>query len=149
MIYSASLSNHITHLQLVLECLQSNQFFVKLSKCHFCQTSIEYLSHIVDAKGVHADPKKIEAMVNWPTITNLKQLRGFLGLTGYYRRFVRGYVAIAAPLTELLKKDAFCWSQATESAFQALKHAMSDAPVLHLPNFELPFIIETDASNVG
>lgn len=149
LIYSASVSDHVYHLQLILGCLQSNHFYVKLSECQFCQSSIEYLGHIVDSHGIHADQKKVAAMLEWPPITTVKQLRGFLGLTGYYRRFVRGYAAMAAPLTELLKKDAFCLPNEAESAFLALKKAMSHAPVLRLPDFELPFIIETDASNVG
>ncbi|KAH9646382.1 hypothetical protein KPL70_024860 [Citrus sinensis] len=111
--------------------------------------NIEYLGHIVSSSGVKADPHKLVVMSNWPTPSTTKQLRGFLGLTGYYRRFIKGYASIAAPLTDLLRKDCFHWSSAADTAFAALKQAMSAAPVLRLPDFQLDFVIETDASNVG
>ena len=107
------------------------------------------MGHIVSAFGVRADPQKIKAMVHWPHPQTTKQLRGFLGLTSYYRRFIRGYASLAAPLTDLLCKDAFKWTQATAEAFENLKRAMVEAPVLRLPDFDSEFILETDASNVG
>ena len=93
------------------------------------------------------DPNKIQAMLEWPNPKNIKQLRGFIGLTGYYRKFIRNYAAIAIPLTNLLKKDAFTWDDATQNSFYALKKKMTEAPVLSMPDFNLPFELETDASN--
>lgn len=136
-------------MELVLTCLQHNCFYVKLSKCLFCQESIEYLGHIVSSKGVHADPDKLAAMEKWPIPVSVKQLRGLLGLIGYYRHFIANYATIAAPLTYLLRRDSFCWSEEATTAFIDLKHAMMAAPVLSLPDFSKDFIIETDASNVG
>ncbi|MCI43430.1 hypothetical protein A2U01_0064667, partial [Trifolium medium] len=103
----------------------------------------------VTGQGVSMDKDKVQAVLNWPTLINVKQLRGFLGLTGYYRRFIQSYPKIASPLTDLLKKEAYKWDDKAEQAFQQLKLAMTTAPVLALPNFKLPFILETDASGVG
>lgn len=110
---------------------------------------MEYLGHLVSTGLLKVDPAKLEAMVAWPVPTNIKQLRGFLGLTGYYHRFIANYSIIAAPLTELLKKDSFLWSDTANTAFNNLKTAMSTAPVLSLPDFDKPFCIETDALDVG
>ncbi|MCH85308.1 hypothetical protein A2U01_0006152, partial [Trifolium medium] len=120
----ASLEDHLQHLELVLNCLLANTFYVKLSKCLFYQESIEYLGHIVSSQGVHVDPSKLEAMVKLPIPTTVKQLRGFLGLIGYYHRFIANYASIATPLTDLLRHDAFAWTDSAASAFTALKQAM-------------------------
>lgn len=108
-----------------------------------------YLGHIVEAGVVKADPEKIQAMVDWPTLANLKQLRGFLGLMGYYRHFIRGCAGIAIPLIDLLRHDNFHWMPKAVAAFLELKQAMTSAIVLQLPNFDMEFIVEADASNVG
>ena len=149
MVYSATVEEHFGHLEQVLFCLQFHQFFVKLSKCLFCQEVIDYLGHIVSAFGVLSDPQKIEAMVRWPPPQTTKQFRGFLDLTGYYRLFICSYASLTVPLTDLLCKDAFKWTQAIAEAFEALKRAMVEAPVLRLSDFDSEFILETDASNVG
>ena len=101
------------------------------------------------SQDVSADPKKLSAMKEWPFPTTVKALHGFLGLTGYYRKFIHQYSQIVAPLTALLKKKAFVWSLQAEEAFQALKVAVCQPPVLALPNFSKPFTIECDASGIG
>ncbi|GJV01669.1 retrotransposable element Tf2 [Tanacetum coccineum] len=110
---------------------------------------MEYLGHVISAEGVSTKTNKIKAMQAGPIPSNLKQLRGFLGLTGYYRRFIKGFASLSRPLTQLLKKNAFKWSPEAQDTFEELKKAMIEALVLGLPDFNEPFIIETDALGVG
>ena len=107
---------------------------------------MEYLDHIVPHEGVKIDPKKIKAIKEWKVRKTIKQLRGFLGLTGYYRKFVKNYGRIVAPLTTLLKTDAFSWTPEATKAFERLKEAMCQAPVLVMSDFTKTFIVECDAS---
>ncbi|WVZ11913.1 hypothetical protein V8G54_016443 [Vigna mungo] len=135
------------HLQaLVFEILEHNQFYLQPQKCSFFQSQISYLGHIVANGGVSPDPAKIQAMVQWPTPSCTKELRGFLGFTGFYRKFVRGYTAIAQPLTDLLKKGNFTWSSTAQQAFDKLKSAMTSTTVLSLPDFSKTFYVQTNAS---
>jgi hypothetical protein len=149
LVYSKTWQEHLKHLAAVLQVLQDHQLFVKLSKCSFGVSEIEYLGHVVSGQGVSMDREKIQAVLDWPPPKNIKQLRGFLGLTGYYRRFIQSYAKLASPLTDLLKKEAYVWSVQAETAFHQLKSAITSAPVLALPDFAKPFILETDASGVG
>jgi hypothetical protein len=104
LIYSKTWQAHVTHVDQVLQLLVDHQLFLKRSKCAFGVSEVEYLGHIVSHDGVHVDPKKIEVMKDWPHPKTLKSLRGFLGLTSYYKKFIRNYGKIASPLTTLLKK---------------------------------------------
>ena len=124
--------------------------FIKRNKCAFALTELEYLGHVISAKGVATDKHKIQAILEWPVPTNLKSLRGILGSTGYYRKYIAHCGVLAQPLTHLLKKGVlFQWGPAYQTAFEQLKQAMSSAPVLALPDFKFPFAVETDASNTG
>lgn len=105
LIYSHTLEEHVHHVQLVLETLANHQFVVKASKCEFAKTQLEYLGHLILAEGVATEPSKIATVKAWPVPKTVKQLRGFLGLTGYYRRFICQYGLISRPLTQLLKKN--------------------------------------------
>jgi len=150
LVYSKTWESHLVHLGQVLQLLLTDQWHIKLSKCAFAQQQIAYLGHVICNKGVSTDPAKVEAVKSWPVPTNCKELRGFLGLAGYYRKFVKHFGMIAKPLTELLKKGVpFVWTQDHSVAFYTLKQSLCSAPVLALPNFEIPFAIECDASEYG
>ena len=149
LVYSPTLQDHVIHLEKVLSKLREHKLYMKRSKCSFAQHQLEYLGHIISDQGVSTDPAKTAAMMQWPIPTTVTEVRGFLGLTGYYRKFVKHYGLIAKPLTQLLKKKQFCWSPDAQQAFDNLKQAMSTTPVLTLPDFNVPFVVETDASEIG
>ena len=132
-----------------MEILQTHQLFIRRDKCQFGQDTICYLGHVISRHGVAMDLEKISAMVKWPTPSSVKALRGFLRLTGYYRKFIQGYGSIAGPLTQLLIKDAFEWIDLAKNGFPTLKQAMTTCPVLALPYFNKPFVMECDASGAG
>jgi hypothetical protein len=121
---------------------------IKLSKCSFAQNQVSYLGHVISAQGVATDPNKVSAIASWPSPQNVKELRSFLGLAGYYRKFVKHFGIISRPLTNLLKKHTiFVWTTTHEQAFSTLKGCLVSAHVLSFPNFTKTFVIETDASN--
>lgn len=116
LVYSISWKSHIEHLGEVFKLFRENKFYVRESKCAFGLEELAYLDHIISPQGIQQDPDKIEAVVNWPQPATVKQTRAFLGLTGYYRKFVAQYAQIAILLTDLLRKDGFVWTEAaTES----------------------------------
>ncbi|GKC46125.1 ty3-gypsy retrotransposon protein [Tanacetum coccineum] len=119
------------------------------SKFVFGAGELKYLRHIISARGVQMDPKKVSVVREWPVPRTQSQVRGFLGLAGYYRRFIRRYASVAAPLTDLLKHEGFKWGETKARAFEALKQQLSNAPLLHLPNFDQVFVVEADASGDG
>jgi hypothetical protein len=123
--------------------------FVKQSKCAFGVPSVTYLGHVISASGVAMDPAKVHAVRGWPQPRSTRVVRGFLGLASYYRKFVHDYSTIAAPLIALLKKEGFTWSAEAAAAFDALKAAVTTTPVLALPDFTKPFVVECYASTHG
>jgi hypothetical protein len=149
LIFSRTLEEHIKHLTTILQLIRAHQLKVKLSKCTFATDSVEYLGHVISGSSIATDPSKITNVISWKTPTNITQLRGFLGLTGYYRRFIKHYATICKPLHEALKKNSFQWETIEKEAFAQLKTTMTTPPVVSLPNFNLPFVLETNACASG
>lgn len=118
LIYSKDLKEHLEHIKLVMELLKEHQLFARLSKCVFAVQQVEYLGHVISAHGVATDPQKISAIAEWPVPDNVTKLRSFLGLAGYYRRFIQGYGVICRPLHDLLKKGNFSWQPDHDKTFQ-------------------------------
>jgi hypothetical protein len=149
LIYSSSWSEHLRHINLVLAKLQEHHLFVKRSKCSFDECSVAYLGHVISTDNVSMDKQKAWVMLDWPLPCFVRTVRVFLGLAGYYRRFIKNYGAIATPLTALLKKDAFKWSAEVEEAFWVLQCALTMAPILQLSDFDCDFVVECDTSSTG
>lgn len=150
LVYSATFEEHLNLLQQVFLVIREHQFFLKRSKCFFDQTEVEYLGHCISGNGVATESSKIAVVQQWPRPKNLKELRGFLGLTGYYRKFIKHYGLMSKPLSDPLKKAVpFQWTSITEESFQQLKNALVNAPVLAIPDFKKQFVLETDASATG
>ncbi|GJU66669.1 putative reverse transcriptase domain-containing protein [Tanacetum coccineum] len=150
LIYSKTKEDHEVHLRLVLELLRMEKLYAKFSKCEFWLQEVHLLGHVVNHSGIHVDPGKIEAVNNWKAPTTSSEIRSFLGLAGYYRRFIINFSKIAKPLTSLTQKNQkYVWGVEQEKAFQTLKNNLCDAPILSLPNGVEDFIVYCDASNQG
>ncbi|KAK9117261.1 hypothetical protein Sjap_016208 [Stephania japonica] len=150
LIYSKTREEHKEHLRWLCGHLREHRLFAKFSKCEFWLTEVGFLGHIVGTDGVSVDPAKVRAVSDWPTPRSVSDIRSFLGLAGYYRRFVQDFSRIAAPMTQLTKKDVkFQWNDDCEQAFRTLKERLTTAPVLVLPESGKGFEVNTDASKIG
>ncbi|GJY53953.1 reverse transcriptase domain-containing protein [Tanacetum coccineum] len=150
LIYSKTKEDHKVHLRLMLELLTKEKLYAKFSKCEFWLQEVHFLGHVVNQSGIHVDPSKIEAVKNWKAPTTPSEVRSFLGLAGYYRRFIANFSKIAKPLTSLTQKNQkYEWGEEQEAAFQTLKNNLCDAPVLSLPDGVEDFVVYCDASNQG
>lgn len=150
LIYSKSMDEHLGHLRAVFDTLRAANLYGNIEKCMFCTQRVSFLGYVVTPEGIEVDSSKIDAIREWPTPTTVTQIRSFLGLAGFYRRFVRDFSPIAAPLHELTTKDTpFIWGDAQEVAFCTLKDKLTHAPVLQLPDFTKIFELECDASGIG
>ena len=150
LVYSKDAQEHEHHLRIVLQTLRENQLFAIISKCDFWLKEVSFLGHIVSAEGIRVDPVKIEAIVNWKPPRNVTEVRSFLGLAGYYRRFVQGFSVIASSLTRLLRKGVkFEWDDKCQSSFERLKEILIEAPVLIQPTSGRDYTVYSDASRIG
>ncbi|XP_040197588.1 uncharacterized protein LOC120930474 [Rana temporaria] len=157
-VYSKSYQEHLTHLSDVFQVLIQHGLKVKPSKCHLLKPQVHYLGHVVSAEGVQPDPAKVQVVKNWPIPRTVKDIRSFLGFSGYYRRFIPHFAQISEPLTSLLRGTAkgnyngklpVEWAKEQEVAFQALKHLLTEPPILAYPDYTQPFRLYTDASFEG
>ncbi|GKE54172.1 putative reverse transcriptase domain-containing protein, partial [Tanacetum coccineum] len=150
LIFSRNEKEHEEHLKTILELLKKEELYAKFSKREFWINTVKFLGHVIDSSGIHVDPAKIEAVKNWASTTTPLEIRQFLGLAGYYRRFIEGFSKIAKPMTELTQKNQkFDWGEEQEEAFQLLKQKLCAAPILALPEGSEDFVVYCDASIKG
>ncbi|XP_042483120.1 uncharacterized protein LOC122063484 [Macadamia integrifolia] len=151
LVYSKHPDDHIDHLKQVLRVLRMEKLYINLKKCSFMLPKVVFLGFIVSSKGVEADPEKIKSITNWPTPKTITEVRSFHGLASFYRRFIRNFSAVMAPITECMKqsKGKFEWTTAATKALHLIKKKMTEAPVLRLPDFNRVFEVATDASHIG
>ncbi|GJV51472.1 putative nucleotidyltransferase, ribonuclease H [Tanacetum coccineum] len=150
LIYSKNKQEHEEHLKIILELLKKEELYAKFSKCEFWIPKVQFLGHVIDSEGIHVDPAKIESIKDWTSPKSPTEIRQFLGLAGYYRRFIEGFSKIAKPMTKLTqKKVKFEWGDKQEAAFQLLKQKLCSAPILALPEGSEDFIAYCDASKKG
>jgi hypothetical protein len=150
LIYSKTEEEHERHLTLVLDSLWKNQFYAKLKKCAFWLPEVAFLGHVINQHGIFVDPKNVSSVVNWQRPATVNEIRSFLGLVGYYRRFVQNFSSIAKPLTRLAEKCVdFEWDNDCEVCFQTLNLKLVNAPILSLSESGKCFMVYTDASRIS
>jgi hypothetical protein len=134
----------------VLSCLREKKLYGKLLKCSFFQKEIHYLGHIISGEGIYVDPEKVKTIMEWSVPRNAHEVRSFMGLASYYRRFVEGFSKIAKPITTLQRKGVrYEWTKECDSAFIELKRLLTSAPILQVSNMEKDFTVYTDALKQG
>ncbi|KAI2655842.1 Transposon Tf2-6 polyprotein [Labeo rohita] len=151
LVFSNSYPEHVQHVRAVLQRLIAHQLYAKEEKCDFHRDRISFLGYIISPEGVAMDQKKVDAVLRWPRPSTLRELQRFLGFANFYRRFIRNFSTVAAPLTTMIKRGVsrLSWSQAAIQAFNDLRQRFSTAPILHHPDPERPFVLEVDASSTG
>ncbi|GJU77598.1 putative reverse transcriptase domain-containing protein [Tanacetum coccineum] len=150
LIYSRNKKEHEEHLKAILELLKKEELYAKFSKCEFWIPKVQILGHVIDSQGIHVDPAKIESIKDWASPKTPTEIRQFLGLAGYYRRFIEGFSKIAKSMTKLTQKGVkFDWGDKEEAAFQLIKQKLCNAPILALPEGSEDFVVYCDASHKG
>lgn len=149
-IVSKTFTQHMSQLKMVFARLRAARLKINIDKCKFCVPSLRYLGHFIDKNGIQTDPEKVQAIKEWPIPHNIRQIRKFLGLASWYRRFVDNFARVAEPLIRLTRKKVrWSWGPEQRDAFEALKKTLTSAPVLTCPDFSRPFILQTNASKCG
>ena len=150
LVYSRNEEEHQEHLRMVLQTLKENQLYAKFSKCEFYKDKIQYLGHIISEQGLAVDPDKIKAIKEWPVPTDVSAVRSFMGITGYYRRFVEIFSAIPYPITSLQRKGVkFEWTEKCQNSFEQLKLKLTTVPILKIVDPDKEFVVCTDACREG
>eukprot|EP00253_Pinus_taeda_P014588 PITA_14588 len=150
LIYSRTIEEHYEHLRIVLQTLREHQLYAKFSKCDFFKEEIQYLGHVITKEGIAVDPEKIKAIMDWPVPKDVADVRSFMGLAGYYRRFVEGFSRVASPITSLQKKGkSFQWTPNCQKSFEQLKHLLTTTPILCIADPNKDYVVCTDASKEG
>ena len=150
LIYSKTQEEDAEHLRLVLGILREKQLYAKLSKCEFWMDEVQFLGHVICAQGIAVDWAKVEAVIKWKSPKSAMEIRSFVGLVGYYKRFIKGFSKIVVPLTQLTQKDQpFTWTNKCEECFQELKRRLTNAPILVIPDVGKPFEVYCDSSYLG
>jgi hypothetical protein len=150
LVFSKSRKEHEEHLRIVLQRLHDHQLYAKFNKCEFWLTEVQFLDHVVSSEGISVDPSKVQEVLDWKPPRTVHQVRSFLGLPGYYRRFIPNFSKITKPITDLLKKDEkIVWNAEHDEAFQTLKKLLTTSPVLAQPDITKSFDVYCDASGTG
>jgi hypothetical protein len=150
LVFSNSRKEHEEHLHIVLHRLRDHQLYAKFSKCEFCLTKVHFLGHVVSSEGISVDPSKVREVLDWKPLRTMHQVQSFLGLAGYYRRFILNFSKIAKPIMDLLKKEEkFVWNAKHDEAFRTLKKLLTTSPVLAQPDITKSFDVYYDASGTG
>ena len=150
LIYSENEEDHAEHLRVVLTRLREHKLYAKFSKCEFWLQKVPFLGHVLLENGISIDPSKVQEVMDWKASTSVHKVQSFLGLAGYYHRFILDFSKIAKPMTRLLQKDEkFVWTPECEAAFHILWTLLTLAPVLAQPNIKKPFDVFCDASGIG